>query len=59
MTARAAECAKCKHWKPDALSERKCLLGHRPRFYLYAYTGGKRNPGYRRRCEDFEPKEGR
>ena len=72
MTPRAAECGLCRFGfvfkrcntvdellDPDSgVVHFQCTKGHRPRFYLFAYTNGKRNPGWRRRCDDFEPNEG-
>ncbi len=65
MTPRAANCGACKHWAISPcwytlrgdVSGPHCLKGHRPRFYTVQSWGDQ--AGYRRRCDDFEPKEGR
>ena len=58
---RAGECRKCKRWNhPMEHSDKTwffCLKGHRPRYYLRFTVDGTPD-GYRRRCEDFEEREG-
>ena len=66
MRQKASECAKCQHWwswiPPDDPRE-QCAKGHRPRFYaarvmiVYGSTYKSVPAGYRRLCEDFEPRE--
>ena len=70
MSKRASECTACRHWR-EGMELRKprhgvfcvdrewwfaCLRDHRPRFFTSASDPW--NQGWKRRCEDYEEREG-
>jgi len=58
MTAKTRRCDECEHFDPIEACSRNlpCGLNHKPRFYAQLDNAG-RIPGWKRRCEDFNPKE--
>lgn len=53
---KAKNCDDCEHYTWSFVSEAKCKLGHKLRFYKPktlsdAHSG---NFGYKRKCEDFK-----
>lgn len=57
MTTKTRHCDECKHlyyWV--GADEYQCLKLHKPRFYKPAREGDL-NWGWKRKCEDFKPKD--
>lgn len=60
MTTKTQQCDECKHFDPSWAAgaiKRVCKLKHKPRFYYAQLDKLGQIPGWKRKCDDFQPKE--
>ena len=58
MTAKAKHCDECKHFYYHVGADmRECQKGRKPRFYSPVIAIRVQDWGWKRKCEDFKPKD--
>ena len=58
MTAKAKQCDECIFWRYWLVADDRdrCVKQHKPRFYQQQ-VGYSPSWGWKRRCDDFKPRE--